>query len=493
MKISVLLLLVIFSYAVTANESEIEGRPNILLIVADDLGWNDVGYHGSQIETPNIDRLAREGVELDRFYVQPTCSPTRAALLTGKSPMRLGIYRPINKNAKFGIPVGEKLLPQYLADLGYQNFALGKWHVGHHRRTQLPNQRGFVHFYGSLTGGIGYWDKVHGGGYDWQRNGVTVRDDGYATDLLATEAESLLASRNTSKPVFLYMAFQAPHIPNEAPVRTIEKYKGSYPESEVRHLHAAMVDEMDQAIGRVLRAFDRQGLLSNTIIFFTSDNGGLVQPGPPDERSGIESFGLLLNEWFERPIAMAGLEFIASNVGDAGSDNTPLRGGKGYTLEGGVRVPAFIWWPEKLTARHHTEPMTVVDVLPTLLDALDSNDLRIGDIDGRSQLRALQGGKSETRPYFVSGLLEGIAVYEWPWKLIDGDPVQLYNVQSDPYEANNLAANSPDIVERMRDQLAQMQFAPDPGIPLWDVLFDPDTFGGEEDGRTPWPEKVVPD
>ena len=162
-------------------------RPHVLLLVADDLGWNDVGYHGSRIETPNIDRIAGLGIELDRFYAQPTCSPTRAALLTGKSPTRLRIYRPIDKNSERSVPLTEHLLPQYLNALGYQSFAVGKWHLGHHARAQLPNQRGFAHFYGSLTGGVGYWNKVHGGGYDWQRDGETLRQEGYVTHLLARE------------------------------------------------------------------------------------------------------------------------------------------------------------------------------------------------------------------------------------------------------------------------------------------------------------------
>ena len=201
-------------------------RPHVLLLVADDLGWNDVGYHGSRIETPNIDRIAGLGIELDRFYAQPTCSPTRAALLTGKSPTRLRIYRPIDKNSERSVPLTEHLLPQYLNALGYQSFAVGKWYLGHHTRAQLPNQRGFAHFYGSLTGGIGYWNKVHGGGYDWQRNGETLHEEGYVTHLLAREVQSLIRARDPARPTFLYVAFQAPHLPNEAPAETIARDTG---------------------------------------------------------------------------------------------------------------------------------------------------------------------------------------------------------------------------------------------------------------------------
>ena len=153
--------------------------PNILLILADDLGWNDVGYHGSEIKTPNIDRIVNTGIELDRFYVQPTCSPTRAALMTGKSPMRLGINRPISKNQQLGLPLEETILPQYLARSGYQSLMVGKWHLGHYSPDYFPQSRGFEHFYGNLTGGIGYWDHNHGGGHDWQRNGEKGPDTFY--------------------------------------------------------------------------------------------------------------------------------------------------------------------------------------------------------------------------------------------------------------------------------------------------------------------------
>ena len=141
-------------FAATAADAE---KPHILVILADDLGWRDVGYHGSEIATPNIDRLAREGVELDRFYVQPSCSPTRTGLMTGKSPLRLGILRPISKNESRGLPLDEKLLPQYLADAGYQPLMVGKWHLGHYTPDMFPQARGFEHFYGHVTGGIGYW------------------------------------------------------------------------------------------------------------------------------------------------------------------------------------------------------------------------------------------------------------------------------------------------------------------------------------------------
>ena len=188
----VLAAFVVALAATAFAEEEGAKRPNIVVILADDLGWNDVGYHGSEIRTPNLDRLASEGVELDRFYVQPSCSPTRSSLMTGKSSRRLGIHRPLGKNEGDGLGLDERILPQYLGALGYQPVMVGKWHLGHYVPDYFPQSRGFEHFYGYLTGGIGYWDHNHGGGHDWQRNGETLREEGYSTHLLADEAVRLL-------------------------------------------------------------------------------------------------------------------------------------------------------------------------------------------------------------------------------------------------------------------------------------------------------------
>ncbi len=468
-------------------------RPNILIILADDLGWNDVGYHGSAIETPNIDRIAQEGIELDRFYAQPSCSPTRAGLMTGKIPMRLGIYRPLNKSSERGIPLSERLMPEYFADQGYQSFMVGKWHLGHHKRAMLPNQRGFEHFYGSFTGGIGYWNKVHGGGYDWQRNGVTVREDGYVTHLLVDEIRKLLENRDKERPNFMYAAFQAPHLPNEAPDDTVAKYAdifGGHPNPN-RQLHAAMVDELDQAIGEVLSIYNDLNMLQNTIVLFVSDNGGLVQPGPPDTHTLVQKISTPAVKWLDRPMFIPGLEFLAANSFDGGSDNSPLQGGKTMATEGGVRVPAAIWWPGYLEKRTHTSQMTIADVLPTMLDAIGAREQIPGDLDGRTQLNALNAGVSERPDYAVSALISGLSMYRWPWKLVGTETPQLFNVREDPLEQFDLAATEPELVSVLTTKLATWDFAEDPGAPLLEVLIDPDTFGGEEDGRLPWPETAT--
>jgi arylsulfatase A-like enzyme len=456
-------------------------RPHILVILADDLGWRDVGYHGSEIATPRIDRIAREGIELDRFYAQPTCSPTRAALMTGKSPLRLGITRPISKNLKLGLPLGETLLPEILARAGYQSLMVGKWHLGHYTPDYFPTARGFEHFYGHVTGGIGYWDHNHGGGHDWQRNGETLREEGYSTRLIADEAIRIVRSRDPARPTFLYLALNAPHLPNEAPEEAIARY--AFIENEKRRKHAAMVSELDAAIGRVLDVYESEGMLDNTLVLFSSDNGGLVREASPP---ALQKLADLLVRIFDRPIPIASLEFLATNVLDGGSDNSPLPLGKGSVAEGGSRVPAAIWWPGKLEDGSYRGFMTVSDVLPTLLDAIGESESIAPDLDGRSQWSALQGkdAGSETPDYVTTGYT-GLALYRTPWKLVEADPPRLYQIYDDPFEERDVAKEHPEVVEALMAAARDWPRGPSVELPMFEILLDPDAFGGLED-REPW-------
>ena len=461
-------------------------KPHILVFLADDLGWNDVGYHGSHIQTPNIDQIASAGIELDRFYVQPTCSPTRTALMTGKSPISLGVIGPINKHSRNSVPLEEKLLPEYLNEQGYQSFLVGKWHLGKRTRAHLPNARGFEHAYGSLTGGVGYWSKIHGGGYDWHRNGEVVRETGYVTHLVVDEIRALIAARRVEQPNFMYVAFQAPHLPNEAPAATIEKYGHL---EEGRAVHAAMVDEMDVAIGEILHIYEEADMLNNTIVFFMSDNGGAVPPNPdPALQSPPEKLALMLDSWFGRPIPpfpIPGLEFITSNVLDGRSDNAPLPGGKTQLWEGGVRVPAAIWMPGKLEQSQHVGFFSVSDVLPTLLDLVGASAIIPADLQGRSQVAALTGNPTKPADYVVADLLDGFALYHWPWKFVDKGEMMLFHLVDDPLEQNNVLDDFPEVAADLDRRLANWPYGDAPGPPWSDILFDPDTFGGAET-RAPW-------
>ena len=460
--------------------------PNIVIILADDLGWNDVSYHGSEIKTPNIDKLISSGVELDRFYVQPTCSPTRAELMTGKSAMRLGITRPISKNQKLGLGLEEKILPQYLKELNYSTYLLGKWHLGSYIPDYFPTRRGFDYFYGYLTGGIGYWDHIHGGGHDWQRNEVGLREDGYVTQLIKNDTLKIIDNHDFTNPIFLNVNFGAPHIPNEAPEESVLKF--SYIENETRRIHAAMVHEMDNAIGEIIAALEKENVLKNTIVMFASDNGGLtpdVKLNPSflsiPKKIGVcdtkNRFGIKIFQW------------ICENY-SGGSSNKPLPEGKMSVSEGGIRVPAVIWWPGKFEYSKSENFITMMDVLPTILDLINyKNEI---EVDGVSRVSSLNDSdSSESSKYVVTNIInDKYAVIEMPYKLItsaDGD--QLYNILDDPSEKLNIASENQEIVLELKNTLSQWQFGENRSLPISAVFKDPDLFGGEED-RIPWIEKA---
>ena len=460
--------------------------PNILIILADDLGWNDVSYHGSEIKTPNIDKLISSGVELDRFYVQPTCSPTRAELMTGKSAMKLGITRPISKNQKLGLGLEEKILPQYLKELNYSTYLLGKWHLGSYIPDYFPTRRGFDYFYGYLTGGIGYWDHIHGGGHDWQRNEVGLREDGYVTQLIKNDTLKIINDHDFTNPIFLNVNFGAPHIPNEAPEESVLKF--SYIEDETRRLHAAMIHEMDNAIGEIIAALEKENVLKNTIVMFASDNGGLtpdVKLNPSflsiPKKIGVcdtkNRFGIKIFQW------------ICENY-SGGSSNKPLPEGKMSVSEGGIRVPAVIWWPGKYEYSKSENFITMMDVLPTILDLINyKNEI---EVDGVSRVSSLNDSdNSESSKYVVTNIInDKYAVIEVPYKLItsaDGD--QLYNILDDPSENLNIASENQEIVLELKNTLSQWKFGENRSLPISAVFKDPDLFGGEED-RIPWIEKA---
>lgn len=462
--------------------------PNIVVIVADDLGWKDLGYQGSEIRTPRIDALANDGLSLDRFYAQPMCSPTRASLLTGNSTARLGITRALSKLVPTGLPLDQKILPQYLKDMGYQTSLVGKWHLGFRQREYLPTSRGFDSFYGHLTGGIGYWDHVHGGGYDWNRNEEVLREEGYATHLMANEAVRVIKDRNPDEPLFLYAAFSAPHLPNEAPEETIASYGDI--ENPHRRVHAAMVTELDTGIGQIVDALEEQGMLDTTLIWFMSDNGGLnPSTAPPSALSFIST----LDSWFgDFEIPWTFLEFVRMNYLQGGSDNQPLRSGKGTLYEGGVRVPSFLYWRGELQPRQVGDMVTVQDVVPSILSMLQS-EARNGEFDGINRWPLLDTGQSgEVRDY-VAVALDGEALFQYPWKLIrhSEDDIQLYNVEADPSEQNDLASIE-EHAQRRDEMIAALDSKPrgEPvGVPIWQIMLDMDFFGGEED-RPPWMEIV---
>lgn len=464
--------------------------PNIIIILADDLGWRDVGYNQSEIRTPEIDRMASEGVTLNRFYVQPTCSPTRAALLTGRAPMRLGIVGPLSKNNPAGLPLSETTLADHLKSAGYQTALTGKWHLGARNLNYHPNARGFDHFYGNLTGAVGYYNKIHGGGYDWQRNGKTVREEGYTTDLIAQEAVQLIKERDPNRPIFLYAAFGSPHLPNEAPKATIDTYAEIG--NKHRRVHAAMVSEMDKAIGKIHAALVTEGIENETLIWFMSDNGGLF-PENPARHLPNALLTMAVESRLDVEASPKFIDFVRTNLREGGSDNRPLKGGKQSISEGGVRVPAFLFWPNNLEPASYNYMVTVQDVLPTLLDIVGMP--KKGDtLDGRSVWTAIKtNSPAIPKEYIVqtSWVDNTEAVYLYPYKLMNNGngKFKLYNVETDPLEKRNIISKEHDMASKLSAFLKDFPRGKKIGLPIQDIAKDTDYFGGEED-RDPWADRA---
>ena len=404
---------------VPAQSTATSPKPHIVMFVSDDMGWNEVGYHGSKIATPHIDGLAKEGVQLDRFYVHPICSPTRTALMTGRSPARFGITGPIGRGV---VPLDEHFLPQTFQKAGYQTFMVGKWHLGERSDDHTPNARGFDHFYGCLGGVIDYYTHRRGRGLDWQRNGKPVIEEGYSTDLFAAEAIRLLKNRDQKKSVFLYLPFNAPHQPAQAPDVLIQKYKRLGFASRAIG-RAAAIEAMDAAMGRVLAAIKSEGMAKDTLVMFFCDNG-----------SGGGSRG---------PRALPG--------------QLALRGGKGSVLEGGIRVPAVFRWPGVIRAGTTcSQLISAQDLFPTFAAAAGIKPANQKPFDGVNCWPAIIQNKPMKRPpVIVAGPSGDFAVLHDQWKLTWGQgQVRLYNVKDDPAESKDVTLDHPEVAAKLADNLA---------------------------------------
>lgn len=385
---------------------------NVVILLADDLGWGDVGFHGGIPETPNIDKLAKEGLELERFYAYPACSPARAAMLTGRFPGRYGISGPVRPRDE-GLPLTERLLVSDFQDAGYQTALIGKWHLGPSNDMERnPSRRGFDHFYGFMDASVDYYKHTGGRGkIDWQRNGKTVSEDGYATDLFTREAVDLIEKHDKEKPLCMVVAYNAPHTPFQAPEKLIAKYSNKLEGRDATY--AAMVDSLDQSIGQILEALEKQGLSDETIVVFASDNG-------------------------------------AARMGT----NAPLRGQKRQVYEGGIRVPCIVKAPGVTKPGTKSQQFVAIhDLLPTLAGATGVSVKATKPLDGENVWESL--AKSATKPRTMVIAEQDFAIFRGQWKLIQsGDGTrELYDIVRDPNEETNLTGQRNAIANQLADEL----------------------------------------
>jgi arylsulfatase A-like enzyme len=396
-------------------------RPNIVYFLVDDMGYADCGFNGGKdIQTPNIDRLAGEGAVLKAFYVQPLCSPTRAAFLSGRFPIRTGVYHVVTPGAPWGLPLDERTLPDALGEAGYTTAICGKWHLGEFRPEYRPSHRGFQHQYGHMMGNLDYFTHIRDGKLDWYRNDVPLEEEGYTTTLIAREAARLIREQPSDQPIFLYVSFNGIHSPYQVPERFTEPYRDL---PQLRGTVAGMLAAVDEAVGQVATALEERGMREDTLIIFSSDNGG-------------------------------------SKPGKA-TMNTPLRGGKGGIYEGGVRAAAFATWPGRIPAAITIdEPIHVVDWYPTLLKLAGASATQEHVPDGLDIWPVLtQGAKSPHAALLLQGTTPYVkALRQGDWKLLvqSSGKVELYNLAADIAETHDLAAAQPGRVKELRARLNEL-------------------------------------
>ncbi|MDX1945292.1 MAG: sulfatase-like hydrolase/transferase [Pirellulaceae bacterium] len=396
--------------------------PNIVVIIADDLGWNDVGWHGSLVQTPTLDKLVAGGVNLARHYVYPTCSPTRCGIFTGRNPSRFNVLAPIGGRSAQALPLETMTLPRMLKSQGYVTAQVGKWHLG--LRPEVgPRKYGYDQSYGYFHGQID--PHVHdykNGDRTWHRNDEFLDETGHVTDLLADEAVRVVAAQRDA-PLFLWLAFSVPHHPLAEDDRWVRPYEKTIADPS-RRLFAAAVTHMDGAIGRVIEALEKTGQLDDTLIVFTSDNGGQTGWNGAKEYAG---------RFQPQPIL---------------GNNEPLRDWKGSLYEGGVRVPAFAYWRGRLAPRHLPRPVSILDWLPTLAAVAGAKTDPAWKLEGRNVWPLLAGESAAVPPLAMYwNTSQRQAVLAEDWKLLSpgkgAKSAELYQVSADTGEKQNLADREP--------------------------------------------------
>ena len=434
-------------------------RPNIVILLADDLGWTDVSFHGGNIATPNIDRIAVEGAELNRYYVAPVCSPTRAGLMTGRYPIRYGAMRAVYPPWRDGgMDLSEWTMADILAEVGYKHRGIfGKWHLGHSDKKYHPLRRGFTEFYGHYNGAVDYFTHEREGEVDWHSGFDPSDDPGYTTDLIAdAAAEFIRRHAGDPEPFLCYVPFNAPHSPFQAKEEDLPLYAGLPPargffqgfegvsmeasreqRERNRRILGAMVHSLDQGVGKVLDAIDEAGIVRNTFVLFTSDNGGVRGIG----------------------------------------ENTPLRGSKATVFEGGIRVVAAARWPSRIPVGGKiTVPLANIDILPTVMRMAGVDRYHGKPIDGLDVLDVLTG-RQETLDRELFNYIgqegahrEQVSYMTNEWKMVvvgpdvtdaGGDDSArqrfLFRISEDMSEQRNVLAEHPELAASMYGKIKEFR------------------------------------
>ncbi len=413
-------------------------KPNFVFIMADDLGWADVAFHGGNAPTPTLDAMAETGLELRSHYVAPVCSPTRTGLLTGRYWSRFGVVHPQNERA---LPWQTPTIASALKSAGYQTALVGKWHLGS-LPEQGPQNFGFDASYGSLAGGVTSWEHRYKTGpfsYTWHRDAELITESGHVTDLITDNAIRWLRDHN-DQPFFLYVPYTAVHLPVEEPEEWLERVPQAV-EGEVNRHYAACIMHLDDSVGRILQTLDEIGKRGQTLVVFTSDNGGSTAENRDEKYPNC-----------------------TAPAGKLPGDNRPFRGKKGSVYEGGIRVPTLVDWPGTIKPRKDDTPVHVVDWLPTLCSLAGVTTDPGWNLDGINLSELfLEDLAPPPRPLYVAGVgFRSAALREGDWKLVtfqgrDRKPDELYNLASDPSEQKNMADQEPQIVARLTRLLEEIR------------------------------------
>jgi arylsulfatase I/J len=408
------LVKVLFLFFAAAQCFAIETRPNIVLIVADDLGWADASYHQGKIPTPNIDSYSLGGLRLERFYATRACTFTRVALMTGQHAAALGMHNTvIGWYHRHGLPVETETLPEVLSRAGYQTFAVGKWHLGNAKKEYWPTRRGFKRFYGHLNGRVDYFEHTIEGRHDWRIDEQAIWPTGYSTNLIAEKSQEWIKEyTQNAEPFFAYIAFNAPHSPFQAPEEYIAKTDPNLPEE--KRIYNAMVMALDDGIGRIMSAVQTSGESHNTLVLFLSDNGGLKKY----------------------------------------SEQSILRGEKGSFYDGGSRVLSFAVWDTKIEPGISNVVVRAVDV-PTILARLAGADFRDPQaLYGRPDPSLI--GVDHFEPEGIPGPLlidmgeDSAAAILGNLKLVyRNGSTELFDIEKDPSEMTNIEESFPKEKEQL--------------------------------------------